>query len=154
MIAPSTIASGGSSQLNATGAVSYTWFPAETLDDASIATPLASPLTTTAYTVVGASADQCLDSLEVIVTVSGVATFPLAFSPNGDGTNDIWDIRAENSPDCVLTIFDARGRRVFENKGENWDGTYMGKAVPNGTYYYVYGCPDAKPVTGSVLVFK
>lgn len=151
---PATIASGGTSQLNATGAVSYSWFPAESLDNATISNPVASPLETTAYTVVGASADQCLDSLDVIVTVSGVATFPPAFSPNGDGMNDIWNVRAENNPDCTLTIFDSRGRRVFENKGENWDGTYMGKAVPNGTYYYVYGCPDAKPVTGSVLVFK
>ncbi|MEO5601053.1 MAG: gliding motility-associated C-terminal domain-containing protein, partial [Cyclobacteriaceae bacterium] len=79
---------------------------------------------------------------------------PLAFSPNGDGFNDLWNIRAELNADCSLSIFDGRGRRIFENKGENWDGTYQGKSVPDGTYYFVYGCPDQKPLTGSVLVFK
>ena len=54
----------------------------------------------------------------------------------------------------MLTIFDGRGKRIFENSGQNWDGMYQGKPVPDGTYFYVYGCPDQKPVTGSVLVFK
>ncbi len=151
---PATIAAGATSQLNATGADTYTWFPVETLDDPAIASPIASPLQTTTYTVVGTSVDNCKDSLDVTVTVQGVASFPPGFSPNGDGFNDFWNVRAENSPDCTLSIFDARGRRVFENKGENWDGTYQGKAVPAGTYYYVFGCPDQKPVTGNVLVFK
>jgi gliding motility-associated-like protein len=151
---PPTIAAGSTSQLNASGAVSYAWFPAETLDNANVSNPVASPLNTTAYTVVGVSSENCRDSLEVIVTISGVAEFPPAFTPNGDGNHDIWDVHAETSPNCTLTIFDSRGKRVFENKGENWDGMYQGKPVPDGTYYYVYTCPDGKPMTGHVLVFK
>ncbi|MGC1242307.1 MAG: FG-GAP-like repeat-containing protein [Chryseosolibacter sp.] len=151
---PSTIAAGASAQLNATGGVSYSWLPAETLDNPATANPMASPEVTTAYTVTATSAAGCDASLEVIVTVAGVATFPVAFSPNGDGQNDLWNVRAESNPDCILSVFDGRGRRIFENSGKNWDGTYQGQPVPDGTYYYVYGCPDQKPLTGSVLVFK
>jgi gliding motility-associated-like protein len=151
---PATIGSGGTSQLNASGAVNYSWLPAETLSNPAIDNPVASPLQTTVYTVTGTSEDGCDEQAEVTVTVSGVANFPVAFSPNGDGQNDIWNIRAESNPNCTLSIFDGRGRRIFEDQGENWDGTYQGKAVPDGTYFFVYGCPDVKPVTGSVLVFK
>lgn len=151
---PSVISVGGRSQLAASGAETYLWTPSETLDDAAIPNPLASPLETTIYRVRGTSADGCTDSLDVTVTVSGAGTFPPAFSPNGDGFYDIWNIRAETQPDCLLNIFDGRGRRIFEGSGQNWDGMYQGKPVPDGTYFYVFGCPDQKPVTGSVLVFK
>lgn len=152
--APEVIAAGASAQLNATGGISYAWLPAETLDNPAIANPVATPEVTTAYTVTATSTDGCDSTVQVVVTVEGVATFPVAFSPNGDGQNDIWNVRAESNPDCVLSIFDGRGRRIFEDSGENWDGTYQGNPVPDGTYYYVYGCPDQKPLTGSVLVFK
>lgn len=151
---PTIIAAGATVQLSASGADTYSWLPAETLDDPTSASPQASPLETTTYRVIGTSAEGCNAFLDVLVTVAGVATFPAAFSPNGDGQNDLWNVRAETNPDCVLSIFDGRGRRIFENSGENWDGTWQGKAVPEGTYYYVYGCPDQKPVTGSVLIFR
>lgn len=151
---PPTIPQGATTQLNVTGGVTYVWSPVETLNNPAIANPIASPLITTTYTVIGRSADNCKSEAQVLVTVEGVLTFPPAFSPNGDGFNDLWNIRAETNPDCSLSIFDGRGRRIFENRGENWDGTYQGKAVPDGTYYYVYGCPDEKPLTGSILVFK
>ncbi|HEY9489865.1 MAG TPA: gliding motility-associated C-terminal domain-containing protein, partial [Chryseosolibacter sp.] len=151
---PAIISLGGTSQLTASGADTYLWVPGETLDNPAIASPKASPLGTTTYRVMGSSADGCKDSVDVLVAVSGTAEFPAAFSPNGDGLYDIWNVRAESNPDCILTIFDGRGRRIFEKGGENWDGTYQGTAVPDGTYYYVYGCPDQKPQTGSVLVFK
>ena len=151
---PASIPAGATTQLNATGGVAYVWSPVETLNDPAIANPIASPLETTTYTVIGSSADDCKTEAQVMVTVAGVATFPPAFSPNGDGYNDLWNVRAETNPDCTISIFDGRGRRIFENRGENWDGTYQGKVVPDGTYYYVYGCPDEKPLTGSVLIFK
>ena len=151
---PATVSLGATTQLSASGAVTYAWLPAETLDDPSSATPVASPLANTTYRVVGTSPDGCEAFVDILVTVGGFAAFPPAFSPNGNGQNDTWVIGAENNPDCILTIFDGRGRRIFENSGENWDGTYQGNAVPEGTYYYVYGCPDQEPVTGSVLVFR
>lgn len=154
---PPTIVAGESSQLQATGAWIYAWTPAETLKDkdSTAANPVAAPQQTTTYIVTGKlTEDGCPAVEQVTVTVSGVAAFPPAFSPNGDGQNDFWDVRAETNLDCILSIFDGRGRRIFENSGKNWDGIYRGNAVPEGTYYYVYGCPGQKPLTGSVLIFK
>jgi len=69
-----------------------------------------------------------------------------AFSPNGDGTNDNWEIenitRAEFS-DNQVEIFNRWGQTVWEGKNYNnndviWDGkTMSGGELPDGTYFYV-----------------
>lgn len=155
---PQTIPAGATSQLLAdvpeSGTKTFLWTPAETLSSATVADPVASPNITTLYTVTATIEGGCSATGEIEVVVSGTQGFPAAFSPNGDGVSDVWDIRAQDKPDCVLSVFDARGRRVFEGKGENWDGTYQGKIVPTGTYYYVFGCPSEKAITGSVLIMK
>jgi gliding motility-associated-like protein len=148
------IPAGATTELNAEGADSYLWTPAETLSDATLSNPIATPTQTTTYTVTGTITDGCSATAEIEIVVEGVLGFPAAFSPNSDGNADVWNIRAQDQPECTLSIFDGRGRRVYESKGENWDGTYQGKAVPAGTYYYVFGCPGTKSITGSVLVMK
>jgi gliding motility-associated-like protein len=77
------------------------------------------------------------------------------FTPNGDGFNDLWVIQGvETFGDCTISVFDSFGSQIFEQKGyaNTWDGTYNGKKVPRGTYYYIVNCPDKKPVTGHLLV--
>lgn len=62
------------------------------------------------------------------------------FSPNNDGANDQWNIGNINLyPDAVVQIFDRSGMLVFESEGDyfGWDGTYNGKNVPMGVYYFV-----------------
>jgi gliding motility-associated-like protein len=85
-------------------------------------------------------------------------TIPKVFSPNFDNVNDFWVIGGvENYPDCNMNVFDGRGRRIYQVTGfpvTGWDGTSNGKAVPEGTYYYVFGCPNAPPISGSVLVVR
>jgi hypothetical protein len=58
---------GATTQLHATGAKSYRWSPAEGLSCTDCADPVASPATTTTYTVVGTSADGCTASDEMTV---------------------------------------------------------------------------------------
>ncbi len=63
-----------------------------------------------------------------------------AFSPNGDGKNDVWHIPGiENYPNCSVKIFNTWGVAVFTSKGYGtpWDGKYKGNDLPSGTYYYV-----------------
>jgi gliding motility-associated-like protein len=63
-----------------------------------------------------------------------------AFSPNGDGKNDVWNIPGiGNYPNCSVKIFNTWGVAVFTSKGygEPWDGKYKGNDLPSGTYYYV-----------------
>jgi len=54
-----TICNGGTTQLNASGGVSYVWSPAAGLNNANIANPIANPATTTTYCVTVTSADGC-----------------------------------------------------------------------------------------------
>lgn len=145
---------GATAQLQADGAEQYAWLPAETLDNPSIANPVATPTATTTYTVSGTAANGCTGKAEIVITIEGIQGFPVTFSPNGDGINEEWNIHAQDKPECTLAIFDGKGRRVFEGKGQNWDGTYQGKPVPAGTYYYVFGCRNEKPLTGNVLVIR
>jgi gliding motility-associated-like protein len=145
---------GDTTQLTATGADTYTWTADETLSNTTIANPIAKALETTTYSVTGVASNSCTGQASITITVSGTLGFPPAFSPNGDGDNDTWNIRAENSPDCTLSIYNGSGGQVFQKKGQNWDGIYEGKVQPEGVYYYVFGCPGEKPQTGSVLLFK
>jgi gliding motility-associated-like protein len=143
--------------LTASGADTWQWEPAEFLDNATIASPVARPLVTTEFFVTGFLNGGCkaIDSVEI--QVDGNVLFPNIFSPNGDGVNDLWEIPSfESYSDCFLTIFDRSGRRVFEQKGysNDWDGRYGGKLLPEGVYYYVMGCPDRVPITGNILLAR
>lgn len=65
-----TVCNGSSAQLNATGGVSYSWFPATGLSATNIANPVATPAVTTAYFVTITSAGGCSIIDDVTVTVS------------------------------------------------------------------------------------
>jgi len=68
---PAAICSGtGSATLTASGAATYAWSPATGLSATTGATVTASPASTTTYTVTGTSADGCVDTAQVTVTVS------------------------------------------------------------------------------------
>lgn len=155
-----TIAPGQSAQLQASGASTYLWSPPETLNDPTISNPVASPLVSTTYTVVGTLSAGCSAQATVDVKVDSdiiAIKIPNAFSPNGDAINDLWVIAGvELYPDCILTVFDRDGRKIFEQKGytNTWDGTYQGKQVPEGTYFYVFGCTDKTPLSGTILVAR
>ncbi len=147
-------------QLNASGADNYKWTPPEGLDNPSSASPIATPLVETTYTVTGSTTGSCSGVLFFNIKFDPAGnTFnpPNAFSPNGDATNDLWVVpAAQNFSDCTLSIFTKQGSRVFEQKGytNDWDGTFEGKNLPQGTYYYVLSCPDKQPETGHVLLAR
>jgi gliding motility-associated-like protein len=63
---------------------------------------------------------------------------PNAFTPNGDGLNDIFKPTALDILDVRFEIFNAWGERVFmtSNPQQGWDGTYKGKPSPQGIYLY------------------
>ncbi len=155
-----TVATGKAVQLQASGADTYEWSPTETLSDAAISNPVGTPTITTVYSVTGSLVAGCSATNQITIQVDGSSisiVVPVGFSPNGDGANDVLIIDGiENYPECILTVFDGRGRRIYlaNGNGNAWDGTYQGKPVPEGTYYFVFTCPEGRPVTGSVLVFR
>ncbi len=67
-------------------------------------------------------------------------TVPNAFTPNGDGVNDTWDIKYLSTfPNCTVAVFNRWGQNVYSSNGYGtpWDGSYKGTALPTGTYYYL-----------------
>lgn len=103
----------------------------------------------------------CVDSLSLawlIVTPDKVLRIPNAFSPNGDGINDRWEIDGlRGIPGCQVEIFNRWGQPVYESIGYErpWDGTWKGRQSPTGTYYYVIRAkPKDKPYTGWVALLR
>jgi gliding motility-associated-like protein len=69
---------------------------------------------------------------------------PNIFSPNGDNTNDVFQIRLHsdfNGSIVQFHIFDRWGNQVFTNEDPNafssWDGTFNGNQVSEGVYSYI-----------------
>jgi gliding motility-associated-like protein len=94
---------------------------------------------------------------EVIITeMNCMINVPNAFSPNGDGINDNWKIPLlYNFPNCKLEVFNRYGQRLFYSEGYNqpWNGTYNGKLLPVGTYYWMITLqPGKTPLHGSVTI--
>jgi gliding motility-associated-like protein len=84
-----------------------------------------------------------MDTTTVIVLPTFI--IPNGFSPNGDGYNDLWIIdNIQLFPDCEVEVFNRWGEPLFYSKGYNspWNGTYGGKPVPVGTYYYLIRLHD------------
>jgi gliding motility-associated-like protein/uncharacterized repeat protein (TIGR01451 family) len=80
---------------------------------------------------------------------------PDGFSPNGDGTNDLFVIRGiVNYPNNTFVIFNRWGNKVFQASPylNNWNGHSMfglrvgGDELPVGTYFYVLDLKDGSPV--------
>ncbi len=81
-----------------------------------------------------------------------------AFSPNGDGINDLWNIANIGLyPNCKVTIFNTWGNIVFRSDGyaAPWDGKYSSKDLPAGTYYYTIDPGDGSEIlTGPVSIVR
>jgi gliding motility-associated-like protein len=74
----------------------------------------------------------------VLLRVDAILIFPNAFSPNNDGLNDIFSVKANFVRDYHLQIFSRWGILMYETADINaiWDGTYKGEAVPMGEYIF------------------
>ena len=84
---------------------------------------------------------------------------PNAFSPNGDGTNDTWNIPALGAyPNFEMSVYNRYGQLVFQSKNTNrpWDGTFKGKPSPSGAYAYFIDLkePGMTLIKGSVLIIR
>ncbi len=81
---------------------------------------------------------------KLVVLKEGTAFIPSSFSPNGDGTNDDFQISIANLKNYRLTIFNRWGTKIFETREVlvNWDGKCKDQDVPVGVYYYVLTAKD------------
>lgn len=86
----------------------------------------------------------CKDTIKKTITLPERIMDYNAFSPDGDGTNDIF------APDMDLVILNRWGQKMYEGK-EGWDGNYNGKKAPEGTYYFIITIDEVKGQKGRVL---
>ncbi len=151
-------------QGNSTGtAASIAWTPNTTLTGANTFTPVATPRITTNYTLTVTEQNGCVSSDNMVVTVIPYCVKPMnAFTPNGDGFNDKWLVTSGGActKQVIAKVFNRYGELVYNNENYNndWDGTYKGKPVADGTYYYVLQYRlingNSIPMKGDVTILR
>ncbi|MBI3509358.1 MAG: gliding motility-associated C-terminal domain-containing protein [Bacteroidetes bacterium] len=137
-----TINLGQSTQLNGTGGGNYSWAPAGGLSCTTCANPVASPTVTTTYTMTVTDSLGCTatDTVTVFVDIlCGEVFIPNAFSPNGDGQNDILYVRGACIKTMDFSIYNRWGERVFHSTDPayGWDGVWRGVPCENAVFTYV-----------------
>jgi len=156
------IPTGGSIGLNANGVVTgwtYSWEPAEFLDNSSITNPTARPDGTTMFYVTVTDENGCTNTDSVLVEVTPGILFPDGISPNGDGINDTWRIdNIQLFEDAIVEVYNRWGQMLFQSAPGYpvpWDGRFKGEDLPVGTYYYViYSANFAEPFTGPITIIR
>lgn len=119
----------------------YLWTPSIYLDDDTLLRPTSTPTFNTTYKLMAYGAGgNCVAYDTVKVTALQFLSIANAFSPNGDGINDVWEIPyLSDYPEAKVEIFNRAGQLVFHNVAyqKTWDGKFNGTALPVGTYYYI-----------------
>jgi gliding motility-associated-like protein len=90
--------------------------------------------------VINPSATSNAITVSILPQNSELFFVPNAFTPNGDGANDVWSITdLLPLPDCTVNVYNRYGIRVFYSVGYQhpWDGSINGQLLPSGTYYYI-----------------
>jgi gliding motility-associated-like protein len=159
-ISPVTIERGQSAILSVSGlSGNYQWMPSATLSSPTSASPQASPIKTTTYTVIGTDASGCygVDSVVVDVLQDSLLIFYNTFTPNGDGINDTWFIgNIDLFPNNEVLIYNRYGKQVYRANGylNQWDGTSQGTNLPDATYYYLVYTGTGQTYKGSVTIIR
>ncbi|MET0571213.1 MAG: gliding motility-associated C-terminal domain-containing protein, partial [Pedobacter agri] len=139
-----SVSKGETAILTASGALTYQWSNANgVVSGQNTAALTVRPNSNTTYTVTGfnqfgRSSTQSF-TLEVRADFQ-VLNIMNVLTPNGDGKNDTWIVEnIDMYPNNLVKVFDRAGKSVFEMKAynNNWDGTYKGRVLPEGSYYYI-----------------
>jgi gliding motility-associated-like protein len=136
-----TIEYGDYIPLNVTGGETYSWDPSDYLDCDDCPSPIAAPIVDTYYCATVTDSNTCESEICVlvkVVIVCGDVFVPSAFSPNGDGENDMLCVYSDCWDQLTLTIYNRWGEVVFVNSNQEicWDGTWKGKELNSGVFVY------------------
>ncbi len=150
-----------------TNAVSptYLWVPDTYLSCNNCPNPTITPYENTNYQLTVADKYGCEATalLQIIVNKDckkSIVYIPNAFSPNGDGNNDFFEVFATAVNFYNLKIFNRWGEKIFEASSpfEKWDGTYKGIMQLPGVYVYFLKTTtcngEQKNYKGSVTIIK
>ncbi len=152
-----TIAAAGQPvQLNASGGISYSWTPAALLNDATIYNPVTNLTATQTFSLKAFTPEGCesYDDVTVKIYKGPDIYLPNAFTPNGDGLNDIFKgIPVGIKQFNYLKIFNRWGQQIFYNTHYNigWDGMWQGQKQNSGVYIVIANGVD---FNGNAVVKK
>ena len=125
----------------AINAIGFSWSPDSSLSCRVCKNPISNALTSTWYTLEYTSTNGCKgkDSVLVDVKPNYEVFVPSAFSPNGDGRNDVLYVRGPFIKEVNLKIYDRFGAMIFESPYiiYGWDGTKNFIPLNSGVYVYL-----------------
>lgn len=165
---PTQLFSGQTTILTAQPAgLNYQWLPSENLTSPQSQITDAKVSQTTTFTVqANLPGNQCYKTDTVIIFVNNYVCdhpfiyLPNAFTPNGDGDNDILYVRSAVTTDMLLRVFDRWGEMVFEtqNQHEGWNGIFKGKPCDPDVYDYYLKVTclnnETKIIKGNVTLIR
>lgn len=138
-----TVNVGETVMLNADAEGIYNWSPTDFLSDPNSAMPIAQPLDTITYYLTATDANGCsnTDSITINVTRLFDVLIPNAFSPNGDGVNDLFGIVNSRGLETLqeFSVYNRWGQQVFNSSGDfdrAWNGIRKGVDQEMGVYVY------------------
>lgn len=137
----------GSYVMQGSGIGSFTWYPLALpwpgfISDPHIANPEVALENTTTFFLTVVSPDGCTetDTVTIYVTDRTIVDMPDAFTPNGDGINDVLYVLNHSVSELYeYSIYNRWGQRIFTTNNVNvgWDGTANGVEQEIGSYVYV-----------------
>lgn len=139
-----------------------TWSPTRGVDDSTDPKSTVLPERTRTYTL-SATNGECTASDEVIVNIDATISVevPSAFSPNGDGLNDVLNFRVNGIQEVNnFVVYNRWGEQLYQGKGFDafWDGEFEGNKQPTGVYvYYIEAVTilgTSLPVKGNVTMLR
>ncbi len=150
-------------QLEAYGGKQYSWWPPGLLEAPHSATPRHQAFQPVTLGVRGNNEYGCWDTAYVQVRIDYTLPdrMPNAFSPNGDGNNDVFRVAGLTYQQVVyFRVFNRLGQELYAgfNNQAGWDGTFKGMVCDAGTYYYQVELryPDGrrKVIKGDVALLR
>ncbi|MFD2934001.1 gliding motility-associated C-terminal domain-containing protein [Spirosoma flavum] len=138
----------------------FQWVSSRYLDNANVANPLITAIADDiTYTLDVKNSTGCEVNDTIHIKVYARVWVPDAFSPNGDGLNDVWELPGiEAFPDAIVTVFNRWGEVIYSSgKGYTnpFDGTLNGTSLPSGVYAYSLDTiPKKPPIRGQLVLIR
>lgn len=156
-----TIKLGEKITLLGSGGSTYSWAPVDFLSDAFIANPIANPNNTTTYVLTVLDQNGCTDKDTITISVDTETTIPIhnMLTPNGDGFNDKWDLSSvPQIENASVHVFNRWGWEVYKSEDykNDWQGTFNGEPLPDGSYVYViqFADPNFETIRGVLEILS
>ena len=145
-----------------TGASEISWTPSESATDPSSTSTFVFPIETTDYVITVQDGAGCTarDTVTVFLNFNPQIGVPTAFSPNGDGKNDILVVEGLALTSSIFKVYNRYGIQIFESTRQKngWDGNYKGRPESPGVYYwtleYEFNTGQAGTLSGNTTLVR